>query len=80
MSWCKLSPSKAAATLRALEGGEDDPEMAAAESEVDQTEEDGRWKGSRDWFASAGDDGVVRVWKVVDGSLAGKDEAMSTAE
>lgn len=63
IAWCKLSPAKAAETLRRLEGGEEDDE------DVDQgasgsPEEDPRWHGSENMFASAGDDGVVKVWTV----------------
>ncbi|GAA6032577.1 hypothetical protein JCM8097_004824 [Rhodosporidiobolus ruineniae] len=65
VAWCALSPSKAAATLRALEGGEDpDLDAEADEGEGAGKEEDGRWKGAVDVFASAGDDGVVKVWRI----------------
>lgn len=65
VAWCTLSPSRAAATLRALEGG-DGGEEAEEETEesVKRDEEDPRWKGARDMFASAGDDGLVKVWVV----------------
>ena len=63
VSWCRLSPAKAAETLRRLEGGEgeEDAEMA---DESREPEEDVRWAGCENMFASAGDDGVVRVWRV----------------
>ncbi|GAA5836618.1 hypothetical protein JCM11251_002679 [Rhodosporidiobolus azoricus] len=64
VSWCTLSPSKAAATLRALEGGEDEDEEAAERARRGEGEGDGdeRWKGATGMFASAGDDGLVKVW------------------
>ncbi|GJN91211.1 hypothetical protein Rhopal_004229-T1 [Rhodotorula paludigena] len=69
VAWCTLSPARAAATLRALEGGEDDAEQeqeqdASGGGEGDD-EADPRWEGARDLFASAGDDGLVKVWTVV---------------
>ncbi|BGP16964.1 hypothetical protein JCM10213_007410 [Rhodosporidiobolus nylandii] len=64
VSWCTLSPSRAAATLRALEGGEDDPEEADQAEGAKRDEDDPRWSGARDMFASAGDDGLVKVWSV----------------
>lgn len=64
VQWCRLNPGKAAATLRALEGGEDGAD-GEGEKQQGEAEEEARWSASRDWFASAGDDGVVRVWKVV---------------
>ncbi|BGP40867.1 Cytosolic iron-sulfur protein assembly protein [Rhodotorula kratochvilovae] len=60
VAWCVLDPSKAAATLRALEGGEDEDGGAAG----DGAAEDKRWEGAGDMFASAGDDGLVKVWRV----------------
>ncbi|GAA5947800.1 hypothetical protein JCM3765_001089 [Sporobolomyces pararoseus] len=60
IKWCTLSPSKAAATLRSLEGGEEDDEMANDSS----TDVDSRWKGCEDWFATAGDDGLIKIWKL----------------
>ncbi|GAA5977932.1 hypothetical protein JCM11641_004337 [Rhodosporidiobolus odoratus] len=66
VSWCTLSPSRAAATLRALEGGDEvDPDAAQDEEDSPATkkdEEDPRWAGSRNMFASAGDDGTVKIW------------------
>lgn len=59
VAWCKLSPLQAARTLRNLEGGEE-PEMEDGETET----EDPRWQHCADLFASAGDDGVIRVWQV----------------
>lgn len=67
-----LDPARAAATLRALEGGEDEPDAAErgegqdgedARAQRDR-DDDARWKGARDVFASAGDDGLVKVWRV----------------
>lgn len=75
VAWCRLSPSKAAATLRALEGGEEDPaeeDGGKGNGEKEEADGDERWKQSRDWFGSAGDDGVVRVWKVVDHGAEGE--------
>jgi hypothetical protein len=63
VAWCTLSPSRAAATLRALEGGEEE-EGDEGEERAKKDEEDPRWKGAKDMFASAGDDGLVRVWTV----------------
>ncbi|KAK4048187.1 Cytosolic iron-sulfur protein assembly protein [Microbotryomycetes sp. JL201] len=62
VSWCRLSPTKAAARLRSLEGGDDsgDEDGAAALS----LDDDPKWQGTRDMLASAGDDGIVRVWSV----------------
>lgn len=69
VAWCRLSPAKAAETLRRLEGGEGD-----ADEDEDtarrEGEEDPRWARTKDMFASAGDDGVVKVW-VVDQVLEG---------
>ena len=56
VAWCTLSPLQAARTLRNLEGGEEDPEERGEETE------DPRWTGCENLFASAGDDGVVKVW------------------
>jgi len=65
VAWCKLSPAKAAETLRRLEGGEDDEEGAGEKMETEtEQEEDPRWKGVENMFASAGDDGAVKVWVV----------------
>ncbi|SCZ89555.1 BZ3500_MvSof-1268-A1-R1_Chr9g10452 [Microbotryum saponariae] len=67
VAWCKLSPAKAAATLKKLEGGQDEEENEEdqeMETEDPSTEEDSRWKGVEDMFASAGDDGLVKVWSV----------------
>lgn len=65
IKWCTLSPSKAAATLRSLEGGEEaEEEEAERESE---SEVDSRWKGCEDWFATAGDDGLVKIWRLEEG-------------
>ncbi|TNY19428.1 WD40 repeat-like protein [Rhodotorula diobovata] len=61
VAWCVLDPAKAAATLRALEGGEDEEEEEGGEEHREDGE---RWKGARDCFASAGDDGLVKVWRV----------------
>ncbi|BGP08865.1 Cytosolic iron-sulfur protein assembly protein [Rhodotorula toruloides] len=62
VAWCHISPSSAAAKLRALEGGEADP----ADDGEDESgvKEDARWERAGDMFASAGDDGLVRVWIV----------------
>lgn len=70
VAWCTLSPAKAAETLRRLEGGEnededEDMEERDQDGETAQSrpvEEDPRWRGARDMFASAGDDGSVKVW------------------
>ncbi|KAI5475144.1 cytosolic iron-sulfur protein assembly protein 1 [Pseudohyphozyma bogoriensis] len=59
VAWCRLSPLKAAQRLRVLEGGE-----GAEEEENEEVEEDPRWKRGEDMFASAGDDGVVKVFVV----------------
>ncbi|GAA5854165.1 hypothetical protein JCM8547_008251 [Rhodosporidiobolus lusitaniae] len=59
VAWCTLNPARAAATLRALEGGEEE-----AEEDGKKDEEDPRWKGAKDMFSSAGDDGLVKVWVV----------------
>ncbi|GAA5890572.1 hypothetical protein JCM8208_004919 [Rhodotorula glutinis] len=69
VAWCVLDPARAAATLRALEGGEDEPERGEGEdgegARAQRDWDDGaRWKGARDVFASAGDDGLVKVWRV----------------
>jgi WD40 repeat protein len=64
IKWCTLSPSKAAATLRSLEGGEEDAEGGDENASVDL---DSRWKGCEDWFATAGDDGLIKVWKLEEG-------------
>jgi cytosolic iron-sulfur protein assembly protein CIAO1 len=65
VAWCKLSPAKAAETLRRLEGGEEDEEGAGEKMETEtEQEEDPRWKGGENLFASAGDDGAVKVWLV----------------
>lgn len=64
-AWCRLSPAKAAATLRSLEGGDgsgaesDDGVRTSAGHTLDQ---DPRWRGTENMFASAGDDGIVKVW------------------
>ncbi|TKA50892.1 hypothetical protein B0A53_05763 [Rhodotorula sp. CCFEE 5036] len=67
VAWCTLSPALAAAKLRALEGGEDDPDQeqeSTGGGAARREEEDPRWKKTRDMFASAGDDGLVKVWVV----------------
>ncbi|GAA5970345.1 hypothetical protein JCM21900_001651 [Sporobolomyces salmonicolor] len=79
VAWCTLSPAQAAKTLQRLEGGEgeDEEDEGAGESktgggkegveqegEGEGEDEDPRWKGARDMFASAGDDGLVKVWMV----------------
>ncbi|SCV69775.1 BQ2448_1169 [Microbotryum intermedium] len=72
VAWCKFSPARALATLRKLESGDDDKEETERDQELDQgntdqggaQEEDSRWKGVENMFASAGDDGVVKVWLV----------------
>jgi hypothetical protein len=66
IKWCTLSPSKAAATLRSLEGGEEDgeEEMPNPDEEVDS-----RWKACEDWFATAGDDGLIKIWKLEEESV-----------
>lgn len=63
VSWCKLDPGKAAATLRRQEGGEeaDEDTMDVEEPKLGS---DSRWEGCTDMFASAGDDNLVRVWRV----------------
>lgn len=63
VSWCKLDPKKAAATLRKAEGGEEFGEDTM-DIEEPEPESDLRWEGCRDMFASAGDDSLVRVWRV----------------
>lgn len=72
VAWCKLSPTKAAETLRRLEGGEEDEREDGQDG---QREEDSRWKGTEDMFASAGDDGLVKVWTVGVGADAGAGES-----
>lgn len=63
VSWCKISPAKAAETLRALEGGEgDEDDEEVEEGAAKEEDEDPRWRGARDLLGSAGDDGIVRVW------------------
>lgn len=74
IKWCTLSPSKAAATLRSLEGGEEDEERQAEND--DEAELDTRWKGCEDWFATAGDDGLIKVWKLEEESSEGSVDAM----
>ncbi|GAA6002916.1 hypothetical protein JCM10207_001896 [Rhodosporidiobolus poonsookiae] len=65
VAWCDLSPAQAAAKLRALEGEEGEADEAAeAEAGGRKDDQDPRWRGVRDMFASAGDDGVVKVWRV----------------
>jgi hypothetical protein len=67
VSWCKLSPAKAAETLRRLEGGEEDEEPMDEETLKDsEREEDPRWRAAENMFASAGDDGLIKVWVVND--------------
>ncbi|POY71141.1 hypothetical protein BMF94_5898 [Rhodotorula taiwanensis] len=63
VSWCTLSPALAAAKLRALEGGEDDPDQDRSGATVAE-DKDPRWDATRDMFASAGDDGLVKIWVV----------------
>ncbi|GAA5929400.1 WD40 repeat domain-containing protein [Sporobolomyces koalae] len=62
IKWCNLSPTKAAQTLRSLEGGEEDEQDASEQGQEEQ--EDSRWRGCQDWFATAGDDGMIKVWKI----------------
>ncbi|GAA6060592.1 hypothetical protein JCM10212_004571 [Sporobolomyces blumeae] len=72
--WCTLNPRRASRTLRALEGGESEEEERGGggergeggeeEEDRDSTALDSRWKACQDWFASAGDDGVVKVWRI----------------
>ncbi|KAK4057329.1 Cytosolic iron-sulfur protein assembly protein [Microbotryomycetes sp. JL221] len=64
-SWCRLSPSKAAATLRSLEGA-DEPGSDDDGPQSTTFENDRKWRGTRSMLATAGDDGVVRVWTVDD--------------
>ncbi|KAL8280785.1 hypothetical protein RQP46_006789 [Phenoliferia psychrophenolica] len=64
VAWCRLSPSQAAAKLRKLEGGELDEEEEEEEAGRGEDEDDPRWRRARDMVASAGDDGVVKVWMV----------------
>lgn len=71
VAWCRLSPAKAAETLRKLEGGEGEQEEEEDEANVEvdggtgrAKEEDSRWRGSENLFASAGDDGLVKIWKL----------------
>ncbi|GAA6058202.1 hypothetical protein JCM3770_005009 [Rhodotorula araucariae] len=65
VAWCVLDPRKAAATLRALEGGDAAGDDADADADaVGGPEADSRWDGAQDVFASAGDDGLVKVWRV----------------
>lgn len=63
MVWNRLDPRKAAATLRNLEGGDevdqDDNDIIIEEGELGE-----KWKGVENLFASAGDDGVLKVWRV----------------
>lgn len=68
IKWCTLSPSKAAATLRSLEGGEE-----GEDAEITEGETDSRWKGCEDWFATAGDDGLIKVWKLEEGEVEPQD-------
>ena len=64
VAWCKLSPVKAAETLRRLEGGEEDNDDNDFDDhdKFRKEEEDPRWRGAQNMFASAGDDGLVKVW------------------
>ncbi|GAA6017682.1 hypothetical protein JCM11491_001167 [Sporobolomyces phaffii] len=63
IKWCTLSPAKAASTLRSLEGGEEDAD-AGEQEEGTPDDVDSRWKGCEDWFATAGDDGLIKVWRI----------------
>lgn len=78
VAWCKLSPAKAADTLRRLEGGEEEEEEGAGEKMETEHEEDPRWQGVENMFASAGDDGAVKVWVVGDEGV--EPTAASTTE
>ncbi|GAA5988077.1 hypothetical protein JCM10908_002053 [Rhodotorula pacifica] len=67
VSWCTLSPALAAAKLRALEGGEEDPDQdqeGLAAQGTGGGEQDPKWRRTKDMFASAGDDGLVKIWLV----------------
>lgn len=67
VSWNRLNPAKAAATLRNLEGGDDpdlDMESDEGASEEERKRGEEKWIGVENIFASAGDDGVIRVWYV----------------
>lgn len=62
VSWCKLSPQRASASVSRLQDGaededaEDDDDTAAAVLAR-------RWRGCEDLLATAGDDGLVKVWR-----------------
>jgi hypothetical protein len=62
VAWCRLSPAKAAAKLRSLEGGEGDEDQIMEEPV--EEEEDPRWSGCVDMFSSSGDDALCRIWQV----------------
>ncbi|GAA5883159.1 hypothetical protein JCM3774_006859 [Rhodotorula dairenensis] len=74
VAWCSLSPKLAAKKLRALEGGEEEEEEEddgndsdlerVGEGEGEGGDPDPRWGRTRDMFASAGDDGLVKIWVV----------------
>lgn len=80
IKWCTLDPERAAQTLKSLEGGESEPEpdrigeMDEADDVDDDHrqnskrekafETDSRWKPCQNWLATAGDDGLIKVWKL----------------
>lgn len=74
VAWCTIAPKAAARKLRELQGdsseGEEEP-MDEGEGEGSEAKklssrgaEDPKWGPTEDMFASAGDDGIVRVWTV----------------
>jgi hypothetical protein len=65
VAWCTISPKLAARKLRDLQGEPSEPEEAMEEGAAPARKgEDPKWAAAVDMFASAGDDGVVRVWTV----------------
>jgi len=65
VSWCTISPKLAARKLRDLQGEPSEAEEEEGEGDMPSCKaEDPKWAGTADMFASAGDDGVVRVWTV----------------
>lgn len=63
VAWNRLNPLKAAETLRNLEGG-DDVDLDDNDIEREEGEYEKKWKGVENLFASAGDDGVIKVWRI----------------
>jgi WD40 repeat protein len=57
ISFCRLRVSK-----RALAASDDEADSAV----VDTGDEDPRWSGAKGLLATAGDEGTVKVWRIVD--------------